>query len=130
MDKVFFPINIGGSHWTLVIAYIQEKKIQYRDALGAPGKKYTSAVRQYLIDEMRDKKGVVMTQAQQDEWVIEPTPDDTPQQENGYDCGMFVCMFADFILQNLPMKFTQADMPGLRIKLCYCILHGTLLYTA
>ena len=62
MDKLFFPINIGGSHWTLVVAYMQTKRIIYLDALGGKGKKYTKAVKQYIIAEMKDKMNIVMTQ--------------------------------------------------------------------
>jgi Ulp1 family protease len=128
---VFFPVNIADSHWTLVIALMQEKRILYRDALRGAGHKYVSAIKQYLIDEMRVKRGVTMTQAEQDEWVVEPLPpaESPGQQENGFDCGMFVCMYADYMLQNLPEEFLQVDMPMLRQKICYCILTGALLYT-
>jgi len=71
-----------------------------------------------------------MTQAQMDEWVEMPMPPfESPQQKNGFDCGMFVCMYADYILNNLPELFSQNDMPMLRQKILYCILTGKLLYT-
>jgi Ulp1 family protease len=38
-----------------------------------------------------------------------------PQQDNGYDCGVFVCMFARCISFNLEMKFKQSDMPNCRM---------------
>jgi sentrin-specific protease 1 len=123
-------VNISDSHWTLVIALIQKKRIVYRDALGASGHVYTAAIKRYLIDEMREKRGVTLTQEEQDKWVVEPLPPaDSPGQENGFDCGMFVCMYADYLLQNLPEQFSQVHMPMLRLKICYCILTGSLLYT-
>ena len=113
-----------------MIALMQEKRILYRDALGGGGHKYTDAIKRYIVDEMRHKKGHTMTQAEQDEWVVEPLPPaDSPGQENGFDCGMFVCMYADYLLQNLPEQFSQVHMPMLRLKICYCILTGSLLYT-
>ena len=47
-----------------------------------------------------------MPQVQMDKWVEVPMPPiDSPQQENGFDCGMFVCMYADYMLNNLPELF-------------------------
>lgn len=62
MDKLFIPINIGGNHWVLVVAYMQTKRIIFLDSLGRKGKKYMLAVMRYIIDEMKDKLGHVMTQ--------------------------------------------------------------------
>ena len=129
-DKLFFPINIEGSHWTLVIVKIQDKRIVYRDALGHSGEIYTKAIKQYIFDEWQHKKGTPMTQVQMDEWVEMPMPpDSSPLQHNGFDCGMFVCMYADYMLNNLPEQFSQDDMPMLREKICYCILRNRLLYS-
>ena len=127
---MFYPINIRNSHWTLVIVLIQKKLIVYRDALGNSGRLYTNAIKEYIFDEWHYRKGIPMTQVQMDEWVEVPMPPvDSPQQENGFDCGMFVCMYADYMLNNLPELFSQNDMPMLREKICYCILTGKMLYT-
>ena len=126
-EKVFFPINISGIHWVLVIALMQQKRILYRDALGRDGKKYTSTTLKYLVDESKQLDNDVMNP---DDWVVEQIPPlDSPKQENDSDCGMFVCMYADYMLQDLPEQFSQVDMPMLRNKLCCCILEGQLLYT-
>jgi tetratricopeptide (TPR) repeat protein len=53
------------SHWVLAVALIQQKRILYRDALGGSGHKYTSAIKRYLADEMREKRGVEMTQGKE-----------------------------------------------------------------
>ena len=103
---MFYPINIRNSHWTLVIVLIQKKLIVYRDALGNSGRLYTNAIKEYIFDEWHYRKGIPMTQVQMDEWVEVPMPPvDSPQQENGFDCGMFVCMYADYMLNNLPELF-------------------------
>jgi len=109
---------------------MQQKRILYRDALGGDGKKYTTVIMQYLGDEMRDKLSVVMPKKEQAQWDVQPIPPaESPQQQNKFDCGMFVCMYADYMLQDLPELFSQQDMPMLRRKLSYCILTGCLLYT-
>jgi sentrin-specific protease 1 len=127
---LFYPININDAHWALVIVLIREKIILYRDALGNLGQFYTNAIKKYIFDEWKCTKGIPMTQVQMDEWVEKPIPPyDSPKQGNGFDCGMFVCMYADYMLNNLPERFSQNDMPMLREKICYCILTGKLLYT-
>lgn len=126
-EKVFFPINISNNHWVLVIVLMQQKRILYRDALRNDGKEYTSVTMMYLVDEMQDKRNEVINTAEWD--VQEISPADSPQQKNGFDCGMFVCMYADYMLQDLPEQFSQKDMPMLRKKVCCCVLEGKLLYT-
>ena len=114
----------------LVIALMQQKRILYRDALGGNGQKYTNAIMRYLGDEMLAKLGVEMTQEEHVKWDVQRfMPAESPRQQNGFDCGMFVCMYADYMLQDLPEQFSQQDMPMLRNKICYCVLTGCLLYT-
>ena len=62
----------------LICCHQQLKRIQYFDAMGSSGKKYTSAVRRYLIDEMRDKLNIDPSQETIDEWVELQTPAGTP----------------------------------------------------
>ncbi len=35
---------------------------------------------------------------------------DVPQQENTEDCGIFVCLYCDFILNDCALDFTQDDI--------------------
>ena len=42
-DKIFIPININNSHWTLLVVYIQKKEIHYYDSFSGSGKTYTNA---------------------------------------------------------------------------------------
>jgi sentrin-specific protease 1 len=51
-----------------------------------------------------------------------------PQQTNCYDCGVFVCMYADYLIDDLPLTFTQDNMIHFRQKICADILRGSLLY--
>lgn len=52
---------------------------------------------------------------------------DIPQQMNGSDCGMFSCMFAEYISRNVPISFSQNDMPYFRRKMVLEIVEGRLL---
>lgn len=39
-------------------------------------------------------------------------PQEIPQQNNGSDCGVFVCKFADFISRDKPIIFTSVRGGG------------------
>ena len=68
-----------------------------------------SVIEEYLIAEFREKlnsrldtgkwKSVIMT--------------GIPLQENSFDCGVIVCQYANFSVQELPLTFSQTDMPSL-----------------
>jgi Ulp1 protease family, C-terminal catalytic domain len=82
LDKVFFPINVGRSHWVCAVAYMQLKRIQFFDSLGADGMEYMEYLFRYLQDEHLDKKKGLLPDA--DEWKLIPCdPSETPQQLNG-----------------------------------------------
>ena len=77
-----------------------------------------------MTDEWNDKKkkkpGFNI-----DEW--ETCIETVPLQNNGYDCGVFVCKFAEFICEQLPFKFDQKNMPYFRRRMVAEILRGELL---
>lgn len=52
---------------------------------------------------------------------------DIPRQNNDYDCGVFICMYAEFISRNRQFTFTQDDMEYFRKKMIHEICTGTLL---
>ena len=44
-------------------------------------------------------------------------PKDVPRQHNAVDCGVFALMFAEHAARDAPLRFSEADMPLLRLKL-------------
>lgn len=69
LSQVFFPINIGGRHWVLVVANMETKCIYYRDSLAGDGNIYTSTIKRYIIEKWQEVMGTVMTEQEQDGWV-------------------------------------------------------------
>lgn len=57
---------------------------------------------QYLSDEYLNKKAGMIEKG---EWKLVSHGTTVPQQENTDDCGVFMCMFAKFLLQGLPLNF-------------------------
>ena len=104
LECIFFPTNVGSNHWTLTVAFMEEKRIQYYDSFKGVGKgeKYLKGVLDYFKDEHQRQFKSDMDAS---EWRLVPCTEDTPQQtkyneENDYDCGVFLCLFADFIVMD------------------------------
>ena len=102
LERIFFPANVNSNHWTLTVVFMEEKRIQYYDSLnkeGGNGEKYLNGILAYLQDE---HKRQFKSDMDISGWSLVPSTKETPQQtkyndENVYDCGVFVCLFADFI---------------------------------
>lgn len=122
LDKILFAVNVGGSHWTCAVVYMEEKRIQYYDSLGGDGYGYTSGLMRYLKDEWASKKGGELPDA--DKWEIVGTVESVPHQQNGYDCGVFTCMFADFLSLDRPLSFNQMHINQCRERIALSILNG------
>ena len=119
-DKVFCPVNLNNKHWGLLVIYVQQKEIVYYDSMGVKGKKYLDGALQYMYDEAK-KSNIYFNH---DEWQLISYNKGLPQQENGYDCGIFVIMYVEYIVSGLPLTFTQKMVSLFRKKLCVHILKG------
>jgi sentrin-specific protease 1 len=51
----------------------------------------------------------------------------TPQQENGFDCGVFTCQYMESLSRGEEFfNFSQKDMPYLRRRMIWEIAHAKL----
>lgn len=80
LDKIFFPVNQGETHWICAVVFMQEKRIQMYDSCGGPGMHYLENIFRYLKDEHQDKKKCPLPDA--DQWTLVPCTTDTPRQAN------------------------------------------------
>eukprot|EP01117_Protostelium_nocturnum_P019120 TRINITY_DN8197_c0_g1_i2.p1 TRINITY_DN8197_c0_g1~~TRINITY_DN8197_c0_g1_i2.p1 ORF type:complete len:574 (-),score=241.18 TRINITY_DN8197_c0_g1_i2:408-2129(-) len=119
-DKIIVPIHLG-MHWCLAVVNIKEKRFEYYDSLGGSGTRGTvlKNLRKWLSAEYLDKK---KQQLDLSEWSDYKNTGMVPQQQNGYDCGVFTCRFADCISQNKPFPFSQEHMQHFRKRLMVDIL--------
>ena len=125
-EKLYFPINISNSHWTLAVVYMQTRRIQYYDSLHSTTTTYLTALKRWIQDEHADKKGSPLPR--NEDWELIPcSSETTPKQANGYDCGVFTIMSADLIASNLDiMLISQNHMPMLRRRIALDIVQGHL----
>ena len=124
LDKIFFPVNVGGMHWTVAVAFMQKRRIEFYDSMNGSGREELQALLSYLNDEHQAKKGSPLPDA--DEWEL-VAPDGVPQQRNGFDCGVFTCMFCDFMSTNSPLFFTQEHITQCRERIALSIMRGAAL---
>ena len=124
-DKLFFPVNVLNSHWTLLVIMIGEKQIHYYDSINGRGLHFLDGMLQWIIDEASDKKGLKVNPS---EWSLVSQEGYVPQQENGVDCGMFTIMMTDMLSDKLPLTFNQNHIPTLRNKVATDIIRGELMY--
>ena len=57
-------------------------------------------------------------------WRLRSCPSDWPLQENTWDCGVYVCMFAEFLTLDFPIMFTQREIGACRELIAIAILES------
>lgn len=112
-DLIFIPINDnndkfnlnGGNHWSLLVYLSKEDIFLYYDSI----KKRTSnlenakKIAQKLRVLINGKTYALKTL---DNFIINS---ETPQQKNGYDCGVYVLAFTEILIQFLQQKQSIFD---------------------
>ncbi|KAJ3507661.1 hypothetical protein NLJ89_g6179 [Agrocybe chaxingu] len=115
-DMVIFPVNHGNAHWTTAAINFRKKRLESYDSMGMAKEAVFKHLRAYLDAEHANKKSKPF------DWTGWQTsaPADTPQQENGYDCGVFTCHFLEALSRGEEsFAFTQKDMPYLRRRMIW-----------
>jgi sentrin-specific protease 1 len=124
LDHILFPMNIGESHWALGAIDLKAKGFRYFDSMFCrPHRNFVPFLRKYLQDEHKAKKGGSEFQGV-DEWELIIPDEPVPQQNNGYDCGVFTCNFAECFSSGRDLGFSQDDMPDLRLRLAARVMRG------
>ena len=122
---VMVPVHLP-HHWVLAVMNIKNCKFEYYCSMGNSD---TSMVmhhlRMYLVDEeqrfpaaavaLSPKTANNMTQIAQ--WPLECKQATMPRQLNGYDCGVFVCKCAELLARDMPLDFSQVDIPNIRKRI-------------
>lgn len=121
-DVIIIPVY-KDSHWRLVVVKIPSKEIIYFDSLNLDHTKILEAVKSYLGQEHLAKKG---SNLNFHDWKIYNFPE-TPQQTNGFDCGVYMCQIANLIAVNEPITISPKNAPSLRERMCYEILKTELI---
>ncbi|KAJ1410740.1 hypothetical protein B484DRAFT_336273 [Ochromonadaceae sp. CCMP2298] len=122
LDRIYLPLNVGNQHWTMIVVHVQRRRIEYFNSLCASGRSYMKHVLHWLKDEATDKQKRTL----ESDWVMKDMP--CPKQTNGYDCGFFSLMCADFLSDDIPLSYEQQHALFFRNELGASILQGSLYY--
>ncbi|KAB5594097.1 Ulp1 peptidase [Ceratobasidium theobromae] len=121
-DVVLIPVNLGNAHWTCAAINFRKKRIEYHDSMGRKRGKVYKYLRDYLSKEHKDKKKKDFDFTGWEDYF----DDNAPQQENGYDCGVFSCQYMECLSRGADFDFDQTNMPYLRQRMILEIVRGKL----
>eukprot|EP00923_Selenidium_pygospionis_P012515 GHVN01021252.1.p1 GENE.GHVN01021252.1~~GHVN01021252.1.p1 ORF type:complete len:878 (-),score=257.67 GHVN01021252.1:48-2291(-) len=123
VEIMVIPVHVRKIHWTLGAVDLRSHKIHFFDSLaGNYSEIFHHFLIRYLQDEHLDKKGGKL----EVEWVLENDAEYTPQQNNGCDCGVFTCRFAECIGDGRAFDFGQDDIGEARVLMAAQIAHETM----
>ncbi|KAK9659893.1 hypothetical protein K7432_018327 [Basidiobolus ranarum] len=116
-DYIIIPVHLG-MHWVCAIINFVQKRIEYYDSMHGNNPQCFQLLRHYLEEESLDKLGQPFDLS---DW-IDYAPKNIPSQQNGFDCGVFTCMFAEYISRNEPFDFNQKHMKYIRRRMIWEII--------
>lgn len=116
LDKIFVPVNLNQSHWALGMIDVPRKRIIYVDSLSngpnAMSFAILSDLQNYVIDESKAALG--------SDFELENL--NCPQQPNGFDCGIYLCMNTLYLSHDAPLTFDHNDAVRMRTYIAHLIL--------
>ena len=119
-DMIIIPVHLD-IHWCLAVVNLKEKTVKFYDSLpGHYKKKYLEVLRKYIEQEHMDKKKAPFDTK---DFKLENVKD-IPLQKNGYDCGVFILKYSEWLSRDAIITFTQEDMPYYRAILIYEIVNN------
>ncbi|KAH8923488.1 cysteine proteinase [Atractiella rhizophila] len=123
-DILWIPINVCNTHWVIAAINIRLKRFEYYDSMARQDPRVLENLRCYFENEHMDKKGAPIDLS---EWEDFYDPN-TPQQNNGYDCGLFTSMVMECLSRvGGVFDYGQRNMPYLRRKMIYECGEGRLM---
>nr|GMC53720.1 ubiquitin-like-specific protease ESD4 [Ipomoea batatas] len=110
-NKIFVPIH-KEVHWCLAVINKKDEKFQYLDSLRGKDPCVMPILAKYFVDEVKDKSGKLIDVSSWEQEFVE----DLPEQQNGFDCGMFMIKYVDFYSRDQGLCFSQEHMPYFRLR--------------
>jgi len=130
-DILLVPINLD-DHWTLIAFDVKKNRISYFDSMmcnedeNSMEKTHIDGFVEYLENESMSRRGIPFDASN----VVIYDFTKRPSQENEYDCGAFICCYAENITRRPyfnQFDFKQVDIRSLRRLICYELGTGQLL---
>jgi len=123
MEMIIFPIHLG-IHWCVAVADLRKKTLKFYDSLLGNQTRCLEALMTYLSSEHKERK---KSDLKTEDWKLS-LEKSIPTQENGSDCGVFTCKFAEYLSRDADLTFKQKDMNYFRSRMVYEIVKQELLF--
>lgn len=125
VDLIFIPVNHKNTHWSLVVISMYSNTVKWYDSLGWKGEEFLQASLDWLVAHIQQTVGCTLDTSN---WrLISPSCN---KQANMYDCGVFVCMYADFLADSLPVwNVCSTHMQLFRKKIAIALYKRKLSYS-
>jgi len=123
--RIVIPINPNNNHWALFVVDIWGGIVHSFDSFNNTHIKEYNIVSEFLIlayNYSTKKPGEERTMPN---WKYQI--ENSPQQKNTYDCGIFTCTNARYFLFAKKLEFTQPDCQLLRKRIAYELIHNELI---
>jgi len=127
-DLVVIPVHQQEIHWACIIVDFRVPGVFYYDSLQGEeadviiSRAFLSKVINYLYQEHKHKK----EGEELDLKVFVKVVEGCPQQENGSDCGLFLCKIVEAQSRDVQVEFKQHDMLYFRQRMIWEIGNYTL----
>ncbi len=95
LEMLLIVVHRDSNHWALLVIFFEEKKVRYYDSMNKDGRRYFDPIMAFLGAES-DRQDLKFSK---DSWLFENFKE-APQQSNSWDCGVFVCMAMQQILDH------------------------------
>jgi sentrin-specific protease 1 len=121
-DNYYFPIIID-CHWSLI--HVDNKKfiINYYDSLLSINTNSDNILSSVFIKFFNNFNNE-LTSTTRIKWKF--LIQNVPQQNNYYDCGVFMCKYLEYLLKDEKIDFSSEDMPYFRLLIGINLLKGRL----
>lgn len=126
-DMVLVPIH-HGNHWCLGIIWPNRRQIKFYNSSHMDESSNESILKRLMnFVKLRCEHYLGITNFDTTNWTNQSVVD-IPQQTNSYDCGVFVCVYAEHATrQKFDFQFSQKHMHYFRSKILFEICTGRLL---
>ena len=110
-DIILIPIHDETYvHWSLIVIETSTRTVNYFDSL-VQRRAWDPSPRvfkRYIEKHYKDRGETVTFRINRRK--------DVPYQENGYDCGVFLCQYAERVARRSPLNFNQRDLDLVRAR--------------
>lgn len=127
---IVIPYNMNKNHWVLIVVDFESRTISFIDSMFKTAQEYQEyatirleAVKKYLIDR-KNSLPHLNPNIDDEAWKFQFTDvSTTTQQKDGFNCGVFCCIYADMIQLNYPLSFPATLPNKYRNYVCHQIVN-------